>query len=72
MVEWVSLWDSLGRKNIISGLHASSLQHFELTGELWASSGTMEPFQPDLENIIVALQSNSSLNTLRISGGASW
>jgi hypothetical protein len=54
---------------MISGLHASSLEYLNLSDELWGSSVTMEPFQPDLENIIVALQSNRSLKTIRISGG---
>jgi hypothetical protein len=60
---------SLRRRNAISGLHASSLEYLDLTVELWASSVTMEPFHPDLENIIVALQSNRSLKTIDISGG---
>jgi hypothetical protein len=52
---------------MISGLHASSLEYLNLSDELWGSSVTMEPFQPDLENIIVALQSNRSLKTIGIS-----
>jgi hypothetical protein len=60
--------DSLRRRNIITGLHASSsLQHLILSNKLWASSTTMESFQPDLENIIVALQSNCSLEKISIS-----
>jgi hypothetical protein len=59
--------DSLRRRNIISGLHASSLQYLGLAGELWESSVTMESFQPDMENIIVALQSNRSLESIEIS-----
>jgi hypothetical protein len=61
--------DSLRRSNIINGLHASSLQHLILSNELWASSVTMESFQPDLENLIVALQSNRSLKVIDISCG---
>jgi hypothetical protein len=60
---------SLRGRNIISGLHASSLQYLTLSDELWASSVTLEPFHPDLESIIVALQSNRSLKTIGISGG---
>jgi hypothetical protein len=59
--------DSLRRWNIINGLHAGSIRELDLSDELWASSVTMEPFQPDLENIIVALQSNRNLKTIRIS-----
>jgi hypothetical protein len=59
--------DSLRRRNIISGLHASSVQYLGLSDELWESPATMESFQPDVENIIVALQSNRSLETIRIS-----
>jgi hypothetical protein len=58
--------DSLRRRNIINGLHASSLQYLVLSNDLWASSVTMESFQPDLENIIVALQSNRSLEKISI------
>jgi hypothetical protein len=56
--------DSL--RNIIRGLHESSLRHLYLSDELWASFGTME-LQRDMENIIVALQSNRSLVTVSIS-----
>jgi hypothetical protein len=59
--------DPVRRRNIINGLHASSLQHLSLSDELWTSSVTMESFQPDMENIIVALQSNRSLETISIS-----
>jgi hypothetical protein len=59
---------ALHRRNIINGLHASSLQHLSFSDELWESSVTMESFQPDGENIIVALQSNRSLETIVISG----
>jgi hypothetical protein len=58
---------SLRRWNIINGLNAGSIRELDLSDELWASSVTMEPFQPDLENIIVALQSNRNLKTIRIS-----
>jgi hypothetical protein len=61
-------WDSLRRRNIITGLHTSSLQHLNLSDDLlWTSYVTMESFQPDLENIIVALQSNRSLKKISIS-----
>jgi hypothetical protein len=60
-------WDSRRRRNIINDVQTSSLEDLELSGDLWASSVTMEPFQPDLENIIVALQSNRSLETIIIS-----
>jgi hypothetical protein len=46
-------------------IHTSS-SAFDRFGELWASSATMESFQPDLENIIVALQSNRSLESISI------
>jgi hypothetical protein len=60
--------DSLRRRNIISSLQASSLQHLSLTDELWESSVTMESFQPaDVESIIVALQSNRSLEMIDFS-----
>jgi hypothetical protein len=39
----------------------------DLSDELWASSVAMESFQSDVENIIVALQSNRSLYTINIS-----
>jgi hypothetical protein len=58
--------DSIRRGNIISGLHASSLQHLKLSDELWESSVPMESLQPDLENLLVALQSNRSLEEIRI------
>jgi hypothetical protein len=60
-------WISLHRRNDISGLHESSLEYLNLSDELWPSSVTMAPFQPNLENIIVALQSNRSLVTVSIS-----
>jgi hypothetical protein len=53
--------DSFRRRNIISCLHASCIQHLDLSNELWTSSVTMESFQSDIENIIVALQSNQNL-----------
>jgi hypothetical protein len=59
--------DSLRRNSIITGLHASSLPHLILSNKLWASSATMESFQPDLENMIVALQLNRSLEKISIS-----
>jgi hypothetical protein len=59
--------DSVRRTNIISDLRASSLQSLSLSGELWESSLTMESFQPDVENIIAALQSNCSLESIEIS-----
>jgi hypothetical protein len=59
--------DSLHRRSIINGLHASSVQHLDLSDRLWRSSVTMESFQPGVENIIVALQSNRSLKTVEIS-----
>jgi hypothetical protein len=59
--------DSLRRSSIITGLHASSLQHLILSNKLWASSATMESFQHDLETIIVALQLNRSLEKISIS-----
>jgi hypothetical protein len=60
--------DSLQRRNIISYLHASSLWDLRLSVDLWESSVTTESFQPDVENIILALQSNRSLETIDISG----
>jgi hypothetical protein len=59
--------DSLRRWNIISSLHASSLQHLRLSDELWESSVTLESFQPDVKNIIIALHSNRSLERIHIS-----
>jgi hypothetical protein len=59
--------DSVSRRNIINYLHASCLPDLDLSDELWASSVTMESFQPDMESIIVALQSNRSLQTIGIS-----
>jgi hypothetical protein len=59
--------DTLLRRNIISGLHASSVDYLDLSDELWTSSVTMESFQHDMENIIVALQSNRSLEMINIS-----
>jgi hypothetical protein len=64
--EWIES-ESLRRRNIISELHASSLQDLDLSDDIWASSVTMESFQPDLENMILELQSNRSLITIRIS-----
>jgi hypothetical protein len=61
--------DLLHRRNIISGLHASSLWDLELTDKLRATPVTMESLLPDLENVTVALQSNRSLVTISISGG---
>jgi hypothetical protein len=55
------------RRNIINGLHESYLQHLSLSDELWTSSVAMESFHPDVESIIVALQSNRSLETIKIS-----
>jgi hypothetical protein len=62
--------DSLRRRNIISGLHASSLQVLDLMDELWESSVPMESVQQDLENLLVALQSNRSLVSIFISSKA--
>jgi hypothetical protein len=62
--------DSLRRREIISELHASCLWHLNLSDDgwaPWASSVTMGSFQLDLENVIVALQSNCSLQTIGIS-----
>jgi hypothetical protein len=64
--EWIES-ESVSRRNIISDLHASCIQNLELSGELWASSVAMELFQPDLENLLVALQSNRSLQAIEIS-----
>jgi hypothetical protein len=58
---------SYQRRSIISGLHASCIQHLDLSDVVWESFVTMESFQPDMENIIVALQSNRSLETINIS-----
>jgi hypothetical protein len=58
---------SLHRRNIILGLCRSSLQHVDLSDELWASSVPMESLQSDVENLLVALQSNRSLQTIEIS-----
>jgi hypothetical protein len=57
------------RWKYIDGLHASSIQCLELSSSIWLSSVTMKPFQPDLENLIVALQSNRSLRRIDICGG---
>jgi hypothetical protein len=40
----------------------------DLSDKLWATSAAMESFPHDLENIIVALQLNRSLETISISG----
>jgi hypothetical protein len=50
----------------MNDLHTSSLEDLILSKELWVSFGTME-LQRDMENIIVALQSNRSLVTVSIS-----
>jgi hypothetical protein len=55
------------RRHIISELHASYLRDLDLTNDLWRSSVTMESLQLDVENLIVALQSNRSLETISIS-----
>jgi hypothetical protein len=60
--------ESLRRSDIISELHASSLQHLELLAELWVTSVATESFQSGVENLILALQSNRSLTTIAISG----
>jgi hypothetical protein len=63
-VQEMSFDSSLRRRDVISGLHASSVRDLRVWDQLWESS---ESFQPDLENIIVALQSNRSLQTISIS-----
>jgi hypothetical protein len=64
--ESVESHSAFRRTNIISGLHASSVQYLGLTDELWASSVAVESFQSDVENLIVALQSDRSLETIEI------
>jgi hypothetical protein len=59
--------DSARRAYIINGLYASSVEHLDLSDVLWTSSVMMESFQSDVENIIVALQSNRTLKTVDIS-----
>jgi hypothetical protein len=58
---------SVRRRNIISCVHASSLYDLKLSGEPWTFFATTESFRPDLENLITALQSNRSLETIAIS-----
>jgi hypothetical protein len=53
-------------RSIISGLYASCIQYLDLSDEVWESFVTMESFQPDMEKIIVALQSNRSLEKAEI------
>ena len=53
---------SLRRRIIINDLHASFIRALNLADELWASSVTM--FQPDVESLLVALQSNRNLETI--------
>jgi hypothetical protein len=58
---------SVRRRNIISRVHESSLDNLRLSGELWTSFPTMASFRPDLENLLAALESNRSLETITIS-----
>jgi hypothetical protein len=58
--------DSLCRSEIIIELPASFLQYLKLSDELWVTSVATESFQSDIENLIVALQSNRSLTTIII------
>ena len=51
--------NSLRRRNFINDLHASFIQYLVLSDELWGT---------DLENLIVALQSNRSLQRIYICG----
>jgi hypothetical protein len=59
--------DSVLRRNvIISELHASSLDNLSLASDLWTSFPTMASFRPVLENLLAALESNRSLETIHI------
>jgi hypothetical protein len=66
-VQTMAELDSLRRVRIISGLNASSVKYLFLSTDIWGSSVTMQPFPPDVENLVVALQSNRSLENISIS-----
>jgi hypothetical protein len=59
--------DSLRRRDIISELHASSLYNLNMLDKTCLSFVTTRSFQPGVEDVIVALQSNHSRQTIGIS-----